>query len=335
MRAMEIVKSVVYVVDRCVGVKAGERVLLVTDTAFDQRITEVFGLVCKERGAEVAVINFTPSRLPNEEPPAMVGGAMVRSDVIFELTSQWISITSAKREACAKGARYLTMAEVSLPMFLPGRPAAVDFVAVAPHVDRIVELFTKAKKIRITSLAGTELTADLTGRQGRGVTGIANTPGSYSPNPDIEASISPLEGSANGVIVVDGLINLIGLGRVTSPFEVIIKDGWLKEIRGTGDAAVFAEGLRQALETRQDPNIYNIAELGMGLNPNSKFGDISIETESTIGTAHFGMGDSTGYGGKVSAKGHFDCIFRHVSLWLDDQPILQHGKLVVPFYRAG
>ncbi len=334
MRGMEIVKSIKYIIEKCTAVKAGENALLVTDTAFDQRITEAFAMLLGERGAQVAVVSFQPNRLPNDEPPPMVGSAMLTSDVIFELTSQWIGMTTARREACGKGARYLTMAEVTLEMFLDGGCADVDFLAVAPYVDRITEKFTKAKKVRVTSRAGTDLTADITGRKGRGVTGIATEPGSYSPNPDVEAGISPVEGSAEGVIVVDGLINLIGLGRVTAPFEVIVQGGSLTEIRGEGESEVFAAGLRNALETKGDPNIYNFAELSIGLNPNSRFGDISIETESTIGTAHFGMGDSTGYGGVVKANGHFDCIFRDVSFYLDDEPILENGKLAVPFYEG-
>ncbi|MFQ5912318.1 MAG: aminopeptidase [Nitrospinota bacterium] len=329
---MEIVRSVKYIIENCVAVKPGENVLLVTDTAFDQRIVETFATLLRERGAQVAIVIFQPNRLPNDEPPPMVGSAMVTSNVIFELTSQWIGMTTARREACARGARYLTMAEVSLEMFLDGGPAAVDFLAVKPYVDEVVEKFTKARKVRVTSKAGTDLIADITGRKGRGVTGIATQPGDYQPNPDIEAGISPVEGSAEGRIIVDGLINLIGLGRVTAPFEVVVRQGRLTEIRGEGESEVFASGLRGALEVRGDPNVYNFAELSIGLNPNSRFGDISIETESTIGTAHFGMGDSTSYGGTVKANGHFDCIFRDVSFYLDDEPILEAGKLVVPFY---
>ena len=47
---MDIAPGVRTLVDTCAGVKAGERVLIVTDTGMDQGIVAAFALLCRERG---------------------------------------------------------------------------------------------------------------------------------------------------------------------------------------------------------------------------------------------------------------------------------------------
>lgn len=50
--------------------------------------------------------------------------------------------------------------------------------------------------------------------------------------------------------------------------------------------------LKADLAAKQDPNVYNIAEMGVGLNPQCRFMGFMLEDEGVYGSAHIGIGTS-------------------------------------------
>ena len=60
-------------------------------------------------GASVVLGCAEPVELPGDEPPAALAAAMAHADVIFELTSVFAGSSQARRDACARGGRYLTV----------------------------------------------------------------------------------------------------------------------------------------------------------------------------------------------------------------------------------
>ena len=97
------------------GVAAGERVLIVTDTAADAEIVSAMAGVLGALGASVVTVQYRPAELPGDEPPAAVSAAMLEADVIFELTSVFVGSCPARRAACERG-----LATSQCPA-LPGR----------------------------------------------------------------------------------------------------------------------------------------------------------------------------------------------------------------------
>lgn len=78
------------------GVKKGENVLIVTDTAADFRVAGAFAIASREAGAEVSVSLMSPREIPNTgEPPRPIAEAMRSADVIFDCTSTLIIYTRA------------------------------------------------------------------------------------------------------------------------------------------------------------------------------------------------------------------------------------------------
>lgn len=311
----------------CAGVKPGEQVLIVTDSKFDPSVVEVFGAIAAEAGGEVTLTSMAPVKIPGEQPPRTVAAAMKEADVILELTTQFIGSSDARVQACKNGARYLILVEMSPYLLRRGGPFEADFHQLKPIAVDLQERFTQAKILRLTTRAGTDITASLEGRSGRHHAGVAAERGVLAAPPDVEAGIGPPEGTTHGILVIDALIELLGLGVVTEPFEVEVKNGRCVRIEGKGDGRRHADALKRMLDSLNDPNAYEIAEIAIGLNPFATYCKEALECEAVLGSAHIGVGDNRGYGGVNASKGHFDLVMRDATLYLDGEVILEKGDL--------
>ncbi|HLB03985.1 MAG TPA: hypothetical protein VJK66_03120 [Gaiellaceae bacterium] len=287
----------------CAGVIAGERCLIVTDTAADAGIVEAMKTVLAELGAEVSVVSSQPADLPGDEPPEHVGAAMLAAEVVFELTSVFIGSCAARRAACAAGTRYLTVPGLSWTTLRPGGPFAADFRALGARARRLAQSFDAAAEFRLVSAAGTDLRGSFAGRRGRPLWGIADEPGGYAAPPDIEVGASPLEGTGEGRVVVDGSILFLGPDQLPSPVELHFKSGRLVSLAGPE-----AWRLAGALERSGDERMWSLAEVSIGLNPFSRPGCSALELEGILGGAHVAVGNNVAYGGSVEARSHIDCV---------------------------
>ena len=301
----------------CAGVRAGERCLIVTDTAADQEIVAAASVVLVELGAEVLVASFPPAELPGDEPPADVGAAMLEADVVFELTSVFIGSCPARRAACDAGVRYLTVPGLSWTTLRDGGPFAADFRALGVHARRLAERFDAADSFRLTSPAGTDLSGSFAGRRGRPLWGIADEPGGYAAPPDVEVGASPVEGSAEGRVVVDGSILFLGPDQLAAPVELRFEAGRLVDLAGPE-----AWRLADAVERSGDERMRNLAEVSIGLNPYSRPGGSALELEGIVGGAHVAVGNNVAYGGSVAARSHIDCVLLEATLYLDGEPVV-------------
>ena len=300
----------------CAGVIAGERCLIVTDTAADAGIVEAMTTVLAELGAEVSVVSSQPADLPGDEPPEHVGAAMLAAEVVFELTSVFIGSCAARRAACAAGARYLTVPGLSWTTLRPGGPFAADFRALGARARRLAQSFDAASEFQLVSSAGTDLRGSFAGRRGRPLWGIADEPGGYAAPPDIEVGASPLEGTGEGRVVVDGSILFLGPDQLPSPVELRFESGRLVSLAGPE-----AWRLADALERSGDERMWSLAEVSIGLNPFSRPGCSALELEGILGGAHVAVGNNLAYGGSVEARSHIDCVLLEATLFLDGEPL--------------
>ncbi|MDH4266619.1 MAG: leucyl aminopeptidase, partial [Deltaproteobacteria bacterium] len=81
------------------------------------------------------------------------------------------------------------------------------------------------------------------------------------------------------------------------------------------------------LRNRKDPQVYNIAELGVGLNPKSIMQGIMLEDEGVFGTVHIGIGTNVTLGGNVKAAIHYDLIMWQPTIELDGRVVLEKGEV--------
>jgi len=318
---MRMMRGARTLVNDCASVEPDEHVLIVTDSKL-VKIGRVLAAAVRERDAEPIITIIKPREMDGQEPPAPVAEAMKHADVIFAPVSRSITHTRAVKEAATAGARILVMTAFTERLMMRGGIEA-DFRAQRPVCEKLADLFTDANTVRLTTPAGTDLTMSIEGRRGNAMTGVVDKPGMFSTIPTIEANVSPMEGTAEGTIVVDASIPYIGIGILREPIEMKVEGGFITEIRG-GDQA---EILRKDLAVKDDPNVYNIAELGVGLNPKSEMTGIMLDDEGVLGSAHIGIGTNITLGGTVKAAVHYDLVIWKPTIYLDGKVVIESGEI--------
>ncbi|MGZ4137698.1 MAG: hypothetical protein ACXVPX_09020 [Actinomycetota bacterium] len=310
------------VLDRCLALRTGEQVLLLTDAGSDTAVVD--GLIdgIADRGGVPIVSTIPTPGLPGSEPPSAVAAAMREAGAVIELTSLFIGSSAARRAATAAGVRYLAMPGVRWDTFRDDGPLAVDFDAIRADAERVGAAWTAASSYRLTTPAGTDLSGSIEGRPGRVLHGLARDDGDYMAPPDIEAGTAPVEASSTGLVVIDADLLFMGQGPLPSPVALQIRDGALVAAEGDESAR-----LDEMLARCADPRMSNLAEVSMAFNPSGRVCGVPMETESARGTAHVALGNSIAYGGVVDAIAHLDCVMKDATLELDGRPVIAAGVL--------
>lgn len=316
-------ETVSRVLDQCLGVSADEDVVLLSDEGTDAYVIDALKRGIEDRNGRCLVLSMERFARPGSEPPTPVAALLESADAAIELTSTFIGSSNARQRATATGTRYLAMPAVEVETFRLGGPLDVDFAMIRPTTEAVAQAWEKASTYRFTTAAGTDLKGSVAGRKGRSLHGIANSWGAYMAPPDIESGTAPVEGSSNGVVVVDADFLFMGRGPLRGHVALHFKDGELIAVEGDE-----AHRLTDMIDLCADPRMSNLAEISIGLNPNGRVCGVPMETESTLGSGHIALGNSIAYGGSVAAIAHLDCVFRDVLLELDGRPVWQEGRLV-------
>jgi len=321
VRQIALVRGAKILVEVCAAVRAGEKQLIVTDLDRPFSVAKALALAGENVGAIVTII-IMKAVLSGQEVPDQVEGAMLSSDVIFGATTSSLVKTKAAKNAIKAGARLISLTEIAEDLLISGAILA-DFEGQGHVVEKVSELLTQANEAHITSPGGTNLTMSLEGREGMKVTSLAREPGTKTAAPNLEAFIAPVEGSAEGILVVDASASNIGI--VHTPICMEVKSGRVVNITGGAQA----HEVEKTLSSTEHDGSYVVAELGIGLNPMGLVRGHIVEDEGVYGTAHIGLGDNTSFiGGKNNAPIHFDYVFWDPTIELDGEVIIDKGKLV-------
>ena len=210
MKNILVMKGARKFVEVCTKVKAGEDVLIVTNPS-NLEIAETLACASYERGAEPEIIVMMPREMDGQEPPKPIAAAMKEADIVFTPVTRSITHTRAIMEAAQSGARILVMTAITEDQMISGGIEA-DFEKQAAVCKRVAQLLSNGRSIRITTAKGTDIKANIEGRRGLALTGIADEPGKFSTAITIEANIGPIEGSSEGQIVADASVPYIGIG---------------------------------------------------------------------------------------------------------------------------
>lgn len=321
--AIGMMKGARVAVETCLGVKPGEKVLVVTDY---ERTAVALALAAASEavGAETLLLTMKPRERNAEEPPEPVAAAMKTADVVFIPTTKSLTHTTAREEATEAGARLASMPGITEDMMKHGGMTA-DYQRVAELCWKFTEFLRGAREAEITTPLGTKLRLGLEGREPGTPpdTGLYLKPGEWGNLPAGEAYIAPLETQADGIAVVDGSISQIGL--LSQPVTLEFREGKVVRIEGGGEASQ----LRNLLESLEDENAYVIGELGVGTNEAVRLTGVALEDEKMLGTVHVALGRNTGMGGVNMSKIHLDFIMMDPTFKIDGKTLIENGQLKV------
>lgn len=301
-----------YLLD-AVGAKAGERAAVVADADRAEAAREV-ERCARERGLEVRLVVTDEDYRREAEMPNEAVEAVDAADVALLLVAplpriQFGGHSEFRKRASARGARvgFVTHDLVDVdPYALAG---------VAEHTRRTADRLGKARRARVTASGGTELELEVAGRPGVALTNELAGRAAWGALPEFfEAAVAPVEGTANGRIVVDGTSLVTGIA--SDPIELTVRDGVVVDLRGGR-----ADDLRAYLDDAGE-NARNVAELGIGTNglaPPSLTG--TFLDKRIAGTVHFGLGDNRGLGGETRAAIHTDVQVMDARVELDGKPL--------------
>lgn len=308
----------VAVVD-CMGLKPGETVLVITDEPL-RKIGHALWRATKEQGNEAILTEITPRKSNGENPPPAVAELMTKVDLVLCPTSKSLTHTDARRAASAAGVRIGTLPGVTEEIMI--RCMNADYHAIADRTHRVCRRMEQAKMVRVTAPGGTDITFPIAGRKAHASTGLFREKGLWGNLPTGEAYLAPVEGAANGVVVVDG--SMAGIGKLSAPITIAVRDGFAEEITGGPEAAV----LQRLLEPHGKP-ARTVAEFGIGTNDKAILSGVILEDEKVMGTIHIAFGDNASMGGTVHVASHLDGLVLKPTVTFDGEEVMKEGRLLI------
>jgi leucyl aminopeptidase (aminopeptidase T) len=326
------------------GLKDDESILVVTDTPTAQEwqradshelvdaltrclLARAVSEIASEAFPQcsVGLLPYPSVGMSGTEPGEEVVERMKEANVVLALTTHSMSHTRAPQEARKAGARVASMPGFLVEMLYPGDVMDADYQAIAAESKSVVQILTDAQDAAVRSRGGTDLTFSLAGRNGLGCTGLLTEKGARGNLPAGEGCIAPVEGTANGRLVVER-----GWFPGTEDMVLDFREGLVVEVSGGGD---FGDEVREILGIGQSDQVFqgrrNLAELGVGTNPNAKRTHALVEAEKIKGTVHIAIGDNAGLGGSVRTDIHWDFVVPRPDLILDGHEVMRDGNLLV------
>jgi len=330
---LELGKTAYKAVNKLCKVKPGESVLITVDGPQEWRVAEEIAKAAEAAEAKVMVAwHSTPpgyGKVGDPYHPDPLKAAIPNTDVWIELNNQWLLYSTPWDEAMATNrVRYLFIGGLNVDQIVRciGK---IDIDTQAKFQNLLVDMTRKARRMRITTPAGNDVSFENDPK--RPVTSelFADTPGPHFLLGQM--GWAPIEESINGTIVFDGSFSGGGeadLGILKEPVKLIVKEGKIAEIQGGREAEIVKKWLKKL----GDPNMYCAAHVCYGFNPGAKLSGLCTEDERVWGSTEWGFGHQ---GPMFKAKGikaisHFDGICLNSTVWLDGEKIIEEGRVIHP-----
>lgn len=255
------------------------------------------------------------------EPPEYAAKQMESATLIMSLCGFSLAHSKARIRAGKKGARFL-----SLPLYtwdlLEDPSLHINFKLHAQQVRNFADAFSQGEKIHVQTEAGTNISFKINGRIGNYCPGFVEHAGDLGSPPDIEANVSPIENSAEGMVVIDGSITHPNFGLLKSPVTLTVREGKIIQFESEDKKQVtMLDELFGPLDSKRRV----LAECGVGLNPAAKLTGIMLTDEGALGYLHFGFGANHTVGGLNEVDFHLDFVFRAATLTVDSRILIQAG----------
>jgi leucyl aminopeptidase (aminopeptidase T) len=311
-------RAVKTVVRQCMGISPGEEVLVVCNPVTEE-IGALMRIEAQGDGADATLAVISERDSHAAEPPRAVAAAMTAADVVLAPTIQSLSHTEARKAASEAGVRVGSLPGVTEEMLC--RLMTGDLEQIRRRGWAVVTALNSGKEVHITCPLGSDLKISLEGRRGIVDAGEISSRGAFGNLPCGEGYIAPLEGTAEGTLVVDG--SIAGVGLLETPAALTVREGHLVEASGDGGSQLMD------LLTVHGPDGTNVAELGIGTNEEAILTGNILEDEKILGSCHVAFGASAAMGGTVQVPVHLDCVLVEPTVEIDGETIVGGGDLLV------
>jgi len=303
----------------CMKVKKNEKILIITDEQ-KREIGISLHENAKRLGFYSLFVEMKSGKINGEEPPAEIAELMQKFDIVLIPTAKSLTHTDARRAASANGVRVATFPGITKEIMIRGMNA--DYKAIAKRSIKLKRILEQGKHIRVTAPAGTDISFEIAGRTAIASKGLFHNKGESGNLPTGETFLAPVEGTANGVFVVDG--SMAGLGLIGDVnIKVEVEKGFATKITGGRPA----RQLREMLD-KVGKGACNIAEFGIGTNDSARLSGIILEDEKVMGTIHIALGNNISMGGSFNVPIHLDGVVKKPTVYLDKKLLMDKGKLL-------
>ncbi len=304
------------VIETCLAVKEAEKVVVVAD-AKTRAIADALFDAALAAGAEPILALIPPPKEAGVEPPEPIARMLADCDVAILATSQSMTHTAARRLANRAGTRIASLPGVTEDM-LSGGALTADYLEIQKTTRRLERRLRGAKSVRLSSAAGTDIIFDVTRRDWvTGDTGVCHRRGETTTLPAGEIFVAPLEGTADGRLVIDATFHT----PLRDSVSVVVKEGYASKV--VSAPAAVHEMNRGGRDGR------NFGKFGLGLNPKARVTGNVHEDEKVLGAAHIVFGDNAAYGGTVRCGVRVDAILTKATVEVDGKAIMERGELTV------
>lgn len=191
----------------------------------------------------------------------------------------------------------------------------------------------EAKRMKVSSPAGTALDIVVEGARVGGVWGYTEKPGTLSHWPGGLCLCFPKAGSVNGTLVLaPGDLNLTFKRYLESAVRLTVESDYVTRIDGD---SLDAELMREYLAAWGDREAYAVSHVGWGMNTRARWDALAMYDRRDVnGTEQRAFAGNFLYStgaNEVAGRhtlGHFDLPFRHCTVELDGTAVVRDGKLV-------
>jgi diguanylate cyclase (GGDEF)-like protein/PAS domain S-box-containing protein len=300
-------RAVQVLLKRCLGHQHGEPVLVVADPPLEAQARD-FVRQSQALGAEALLLSIPLRQSSAEEPPRPVAEALKASPVAVLLTSRSLASTAARREAGEKGARMASLSGTDADRL--DALLDVDYDELRARTEELARLLEGARRVRLTSPGGTDISFEIRGRSVVRDAGDLTQPGAFGSLPAGEVRLAPVEGSAEGVLCIDG--SVAGLGRLKAPITVKFTEG---------RAVEMSDSRLRDLLTPHGPEALQLAQFGIGTNPSASVVGNALEDVKAAGTVHVAFGSNCAMGGRVDLPIQVDAVLQGARVEVDGRAV--------------
>ena len=301
LKFIELMGVAKVVVDDCLGIRKGEKVLLTIDSRVSDypgiaELTQALAAAMTERELDPTIVTYEARVKKGSEIPELVTAAVMEADVLIALNSTSYLHSSAFPKIYHPGGKLRVLLLPAGESVNRGGDAIYrllprnkeEMLEVAELTKKVgARLADKPHTVHFTAANGTDLTFDLGKLRMNVLTGICKEPGSSALLPGGTLSLGVDEGMANGTLVVDAELAKIP-GLLKEPIVFPIKDGYATSVEGGEEAKILREIIDQVPYPMQEKMC--VAEFGLGMNAKAQLNGDSSEGERIFGGAHIGFG---------------------------------------------